>query len=226
MPDQVKLLIGTRKGMFIYSAGRSREGWHLSPPMLPGWSIYNMAGDTRGGGRRLYSAANHWAWGPSVAKNADGGEDWDYRSTGLGFPQDMGVAIQNIWCVTPGHDSEPGVVYAGTQPAGLFRSEDWGQNWAPVDALNRHADRQRWGGTGGGDSCLQSIEIDPRDAKHMYVAISSGGSYETKDGGKTWKLFSQTAVPKSDAAVAFMKQIMETVPEAAVRELPPDIDPL
>src|SRR5438874_1022963 len=225
MPDSARLLVGTKKGMFIYTSDRSRNRWQLSPPMLPGWSVFNMAADTRDGGKRLYSGANHFAWGPSVAKNTNGGEDWDYHSPGLGFPKDMGVAIQNIWSVAPGHKSQPGVVFAGTQPAGLFRSEDWGQNWMPVDGINRHPDRQRWAGTGGGDSCLHSIEIDPRDAKHMYIAISSGGSYETKDGGETWKMFSQTAVPKSDAALAFMKQIEETIPDATVRDLPPDIDP-
>ena len=160
MPDSAKLLVGTKKGMFIYTSDRSRDRWQLSPPMLPGWSVFNMAADMRDGGSRLYAAANHFAWGPSVAKNTNGGEDWDYHSPGLGFPKDMGVAIQNIWSVAPGHKSQPGVVFAGTQPAGLFRSEDRGQHWAPVDGINRHPDRKRWSGTGGGDSCLHSIEID------------------------------------------------------------------
>ena len=51
--------------------------------------------------------------------------------------------------------------------------------------------------SGGGDSCLHSIEIDPRDAKRMYVAVSSGGSYVTDDGGETWKIFSHAAIVRN-----------------------------
>jgi hypothetical protein len=221
-----RIMVGTRKAGFIYSADASRKAWRLSRPILTGWSMYNMAADTRGGATHLYAAANHWAWGPSVAKSDDGGTTWDYRSTGLGFPKDMGVTIQNIWHVTPGNDDEPGVVYAGTQPAGLFRSADWGRTWTPVDGLTRHPSRETWSMSGGGDSCLHSIVIDPRDARHMYVAISAGGSFETKDGGATWENFSDRAVPSNEKARDFTKQAAELFPQQNAKPRSPDIDPL
>ncbi|MHB8376708.1 MAG: WD40/YVTN/BNR-like repeat-containing protein [Dehalococcoidia bacterium] len=222
MAAGVKLLVGTRKGAFIYTSDERRERWSLSEPILPGWSVYHMSADLRGGAPRLYAAANHWAWGRSVAKSADLGKSWDWRSSGLGFPQDMGVTVQNVWHVCPGHESEPGVVYAGTQPAGLFRSEDGGQTWQPVDAINRHALRADWSGTGGGDSSIHSIELDPRDARRMYVAISAGGSYVTSDGGDTWDLFSHTAIARTQTAREFIKAISEQFPQ----ELPPGVDPM
>lgn len=138
MAGQVKVLVGTRKAAFIYTSDAKRERWEISQPIYTGWSIYNMAADVRGDHPRLYAAANHFAWGPSVAKSDDLGATWDYRSKGLAFPKDSGRVIQNVWNITPGHPSEPGVVYAGTQPAGLFRSEDWGRTWAGVEALNNH----------------------------------------------------------------------------------------
>jgi hypothetical protein len=221
MADKVQVLVGTRKGAFIYTSDAKRERWEVSEPQLTGWGVLHLSADNRDGGRRYYAAANHWAWGPSVAKSSDG-KEWDWRSTGLGFPQDMDTSIGNVWQVEPGHPSEPGVLYAGTQPAGLFRSEDWGQNWAPVDALNRHPQRQRWSGTGGGDSCLHSLSIDPRDAKRMYAAVSAGGSYATSDGGKTWEIFSHTAIPQTDSALEFTRQINEQFAD----QIPEDVDPL
>lgn len=216
------LMVGTKKGAFIYTADSARRNWQLSEPILTGWSVFHAAADIRRDTPRLYLAANHWAWGPSVAKSDDLGKNWDWRSTGLGFPQDMGVTVQNVWNVRPGLESEPGVVYAGVQPAGLFRSEDWGQTWEPVDALNRHPMRERWSGTGGGDSCVHSIEIDPRDASRIYTAVSAGGCYRTDDGGNTWEQFSQTAVPTTEKAIEFTKAVMEQFPDA----VPPDVDPL
>jgi photosystem II stability/assembly factor-like uncharacterized protein len=233
MPDQVKVLVGTKKGAFIYTSDAARRNWQVSDPILTGWTIHHMNADTRNSRPRLYMAANHWAWGPSVAKSDDGGKNWDYNSRGLGFPQDMDVRMQNVWNVAIGHASEPGVIYAGVQPAGVFRSEDYGESWQGVDGLNRNPYRQYWSGTGGGDSCANSIEIDPRDPKHMFVAISSGGSYVTHDGGNDWKLFSLTAIPTNDKARKWMAQ-METemanpppaMPEIPQPPRPPGVDPL
>jgi photosystem II stability/assembly factor-like uncharacterized protein len=240
---RVKVLVGTRKGGFIYTSDGRRRTWDLSEPILPGWSFYHMAGDARSDPPRLYAAANHWAWGRAVAKSTDLGKTWDFRSEGLAFPPDLKGSeplapnvpgewantppgrIANVWHVAPGHPSEPGVVYAGTQPAGLFRSEDWGHSWEPVDSMNRHPYRKYWTGTGGGDSCLHSIHVDPRDARHVYLSVGAGGSYQSRDGGETWELFCHNAVPTDPRAVALIQQfIVEGVP-AGVDRGPWDRDP-
>ena len=125
--------------------------------------------------------------------------------------------------MTPGHESEPGVVYAGTQPAGLFRSEDWGQSWRPVEGINRHPNRQYWTGTGGGDSCIHSIHVHPADAKRIFLCVGAGGSYESKDGGETWELFSHNAIVTNSMGKQVLAQLLAQMPEAF--ELPPDKDP-
>jgi photosystem II stability/assembly factor-like uncharacterized protein len=240
---QVKLLVGTRKGGFIYTSDQRRQKWEVSDPILPGWSFYHMSADLRDGTPRFYAAANHWAWGRSVAKSSDLGKTWDYRSTNLAFPPDMkdfiaGLkrtetpapgdwantapgAIGNVWCVSPGHESEPGVVYAGTQPAGLFRSEDWGHSWSPVESINRHPNRRYWTGTGGGDSCIHSIQVDPRDAKHIYLCVASGGTYESNDHGETWNLITHKALVTNPMASKLMQELVQEFPT----ELPPGMDP-
>lgn len=228
----VRLLVGTKKGAFIYTSDEKRQHWEISEPIMAGWSVSHMAVDARREPARLYAGASHWAWGPSIARSDDGGATWEQRSPGLAFPKDMGIAMQAVWNVCPGNESEPGVVFAGTQPAGLFRSEDWGDHWASVETVNRHPYRQYWNGTGGGDSCLHSIEIDPRDPRHMYLAISSGGTYETKDGGSTWELCSRKwdllATPETRQ---FMAQQEKTFAEAMAAfmanmpKLPENVDP-
>jgi photosystem II stability/assembly factor-like uncharacterized protein len=242
---QVKLLVGTKKAGFVYTSDEKREKWEISDPILPGWSFFHMSGDTRDSTPRLYAAANHWAWGPSVAKSTDGGRTWDYRSENLAFPPEMkeykerrdlppGVpgdwdntpagTIGNIWNVQAGHESEPGVVFAGTQPAGLFRSEDWGQSWEPVDSINRHENRKGWGGTGGGDSCIHSIHVHPDDPKQIFLCVGSGGSYKSMDGGKTWELFTQNAVVTNEEGKKVLASLVAQMPEVFA-DIPPDKDP-
>ena len=223
MSTQVRLLVGTRKAAFIYTSDAKREAWEVSEPLLPGWSVYHLAADTRRDPARIYAAANHWAWGPSVARSDDGGKTWEQRSPGLAFPKDMGVTVANVWHVEPGHASQPGVVFAGTQPGGLFRSEDWGDSWAPVESFNRHRYRQFWGPTGGaGASSLHSLQVDPRDADRIYGSVSSGGTYFTEDGGQTWGLCSHGLIATTPDARKFLAEIAAQFPP---RDLPPDVDP-
>ena len=154
---QVKLLVGTRKGAWIFTSDATRERWDISESAHAGLVRLPHGGRHTPRPPRLYAAANHWAWGRSVSYSDDLGRTWEQRSPGLAFPEDMGVTVGNVWHVEPGHESQPGVVYAGTQPGGLFRSEDWGQSWAPVESLNRHKYRQFWGESGGGDpACTRS----------------------------------------------------------------------
>jgi photosystem II stability/assembly factor-like uncharacterized protein len=243
MASRVMVLVGTKKAGFIYTSDEKREKWEISDPILPGWTFYNMAADTRNGMPRLYAAANHWAWGRAVAKSTDMGKTWDYRSEKLAFPPDMKDFIDslpkregpipgdwgntapgtigNIWAVSPGHESQPGVVFAGTQPAGLFRSEDWGESWQPVESINRHANRRWWSGTGGGDSCIHSIHVDPRDPNHIYLCVASGGTYESKDNGETWDVITHKAVVTNTEGAKLMQQLVQEFP----MELPPGMDP-
>lgn len=76
MAASVHVLVGTRKALFVYSSDMQRKEWTVSEPMLPGWSIANAAADTRDGKPRLYAAATHDVWGPSIAKSTDGGDHW------------------------------------------------------------------------------------------------------------------------------------------------------
>lgn len=241
--SKVQVLVGTKKAGFIYTSDERRERWELSEAILPGWTFYNMTADLRSDPPRLYAAANHWAWGPSVAKSTDGGKTWDYRSEGLAFPPDMKSpatpppgapgewantppgAIGSIWCVVPGHESEPGVVFAGTQPAGLFRSEDWGHSWRPVEAINRHPYRKYWSGTGGGDSCIHSIHVDPRDSKRIYLSVGAGGSYQSKDNGESWELFSHNAVATHPEAKKLIQQFIVEGMDPSIDRGPWDKDP-
>jgi hypothetical protein len=40
--------------------------------------------------------------------------------------------VSKVWHVEPGRADEPGVVYAGVEPAALFKSEDGGDTWGEV----------------------------------------------------------------------------------------------
>ncbi|MFA7248092.1 MAG: exo-alpha-sialidase [Dehalococcoidia bacterium] len=223
----VHLFVGTRKGAFVYTADDAREAWTLSPPMMPGWTISHMVADTRRDIPRLLAGGSHWAWGPMVARSDDHGATWSERSTGLAFEADRGESVGSVWNVRPGRASEPGVVYAGTQPAGLFRSTDWGETWTAVEAVNQHPYREFWGPSGGGASALHSIELHPTDPACMYISIATGGTYVTRDSGRTWDLCSHRAIPTNPMQKEMWENIAERYPQFADMDfpVPPGVDP-
>jgi hypothetical protein len=100
-----------------------------------------------------------------------------------------GSAVDIVFWLSPGHESQAGVWYAGTAPPGMFITKDGGDTWAPVEGFNTYCqanDGLNGEGATPGGQLTHSILIDPRDAKHMYVSISVGGTFESTDAGASW----------------------------------------
>ena len=55
-----------------------------------------------------------------------------------------------IWALEPGGADEPGTLWAGTMPGGLFRSRDRGESWDMIRPLWDMPERNKWLG-GGAD---------------------------------------------------------------------------
>jgi len=185
------LWIGTRKGLFALRPDERRRAWRLVGPQFLGHIVHHVVQDPREP-RRLTMAAKTGHLGPTVYRSGDGGRRWTEAAVPPAFRKaregENPRAVERVFWLTPGHPSEPGVWYAGTAPAGLFRSEDHGAHWSSVSGFNDHPMNSKWAAglrTPDGE-LLHSIRIDPRDARHMYLAISIGGVFESTDGGADW----------------------------------------
>ncbi len=187
------LLIGTKKGGFILRGDRSRKSWKVNGPIMLGSGVHHMVLDPRDG-KTLLMTGFTGHLGPSVFRSVDGGKTWKEAKQPPAFKKakegETGKVVKHNFWLTPGHASEPNVWYAGTSPQGLFRSEDGGVTWEGVASFNDDPGWDKW--TGGAQDGtpdgpkMHSIIIDPRDKRHMYIGMSSGGIHETMDQGKTW----------------------------------------
>ncbi len=174
------LLVGTRKGLFLIR--RSDDGWSTPEPRMAGWSVNHAAADPRDGS--LLACTNNWVYGGAFHRSTDGGDNWE-RSEGLAMPQASGLTLNATWHVEPGHVSQPGRLWLGVDPGGLFRSDDGGATWEPVAGLMDHPTRERWE-PGAGGLCAHSITLDADNADRMWAGISAAGVFRTEDGGETW----------------------------------------
>ncbi|GAA1262859.1 sialidase family protein [Streptomyces aureus] len=182
---EVLLTVGTRKGLFI---GRRRGGgaWEFDEgPYFNSQAVYSVAIDTRGDVPRLLAGGDSAHFGPSVFHSDDLGRTWTEPSQpAVKFPKDTGASLERVWQLHPAA-AERDVVYAGTEPAALYRSEDRGETFDLVRPLWEHPTRSKWVPGGGGEG-LHTVVTDPRDARAVTVAVSTAGVFRTRDGGQSW----------------------------------------
>jgi photosystem II stability/assembly factor-like uncharacterized protein len=180
------LAIGTSKGLFLAQSTDDRRTWQVSAPHFLMTSVYAVGIDGRRSTPRLLAGVTSSHFGPSVSISDDLGETWQEPDHApIAFPEDTGESLKQVWQLAPGPDSEPDVVYAGTQPSALFRSTDGGRTYEMVRALWDHPHREHWG-AGFGGQAIHTILPDPRDPGSVLVAMSTGGVYRTRDGGASW----------------------------------------
>lgn len=218
------ILLGTRKGTIIFD--RTNANWRPRPITHAGVPVCYAARDPRDG--TLWASLDHGHWGPKLSRSRDGGVTWT-DITSLKYPQGAryvvkylptpdfnpespsaqpeyaNASVLKIWNITFGHANQPGRLYAGTIPGGLFVSDDGGNSWELNRPLWNHNSRggdlfagdastvNQWNGTpasidyGVFEPGIHSIVVNPRDHNHMYVAVSTAGVIETTDGGQNWQ---------------------------------------
>jgi hypothetical protein len=195
----VDLLVATRKGAFLLRGNSSRRSWRIEEPHFLGHETNHLTSDPRDGTTWLL-AAKTGHLGPTVFRSTDRGQSWSEARRPPAFPKapegQDGPALDRVFCLAPGHGSQPGVWWAGSVPHALFRSEDGGGSWEVVVGFRDYLDGlraqkpPRFFPTPGG-AITHSILVDPRDANHLYVSLSTGGSFETSDAGASWRPLNQ-----------------------------------
>jgi len=195
---RVALLIATRKGAFMLSSDSLRRDWKLSAPIMLGNIVHHIVLDPRDR-RTILMAARTGHLGPTVFRSADFGKKWKEAEKPPAFPKaeegQKGLVLDHVFWLAPAHAGEAGAWYAGSSPQGLFRSEDEGTSWEGVAGFNQNPMRETWtggerDGTPDGPK-MHSILIDPRDPNHMYIGMSSGGVFESRNKGVSWKPLNQ-----------------------------------
>lgn len=189
---RILLMIGTRKGAFFFRGDAARRQWRLDGPHLLGCIVHHLVLDPRDN-RTMLMATRTGHLGPIIMRSTDRGRTWAEAKQPPAFAKvpegQTGLAVDHTFWLSPGLPSQPGVWWAGTSPPGLFRSEDGGVTWSGIEGFNRDLVKRLAGiGQGTPDGQVtHSILVDPRDPGHLYVGLSGGGSFESKDGGASWR---------------------------------------
>ena len=185
MADRTLVMVGTRKGLWLGTSDEAREEWEFSGPHFDMEEVYSCLVDKRGETPRLLAGASSSWLGPQVWRSDDLGASWQGTPNGaVRFPDDTGAKVERVWQLVPG--PEDGVVYAGTEPAAVFRSTDRGETFSLERALWDHPHRPEWN-AGFGGQAFHTVLPHPADPRSVTAALSTGGVYQTSDGGQSWE---------------------------------------
>ena len=178
------LLVGTRKGLWIGRSDEARQEWAWTGPHFNIEEVYSCMIDTRGDQPRLLVGSSSSWLGPQVWRSDDLGETWQETPNGaVRFPDDTDATLARVWQLTPG--ARPEIVYAGTEPGAVFKSTDRGESFTLERALWDHPHREQWN-AGFGGQAFHTVLPHPTDVDSVTVALSTGGVYQTTDGGASW----------------------------------------
>lgn len=156
---------------------KADTSWKLIEHETP-WRLMGVAVDTHLKNRIYLATFDH---GLQISK--DGGETWDPAGPGIASNRIMSVAVSPTETI----DGKQ-VVWAGTEPSYLYRSEDGGESWQTFPALNDIPSRSTWMFPPRPYTHhVQSIQPDLHDPEKIYIGIELGGVLRSLDKGNTWE---------------------------------------
>ena len=184
-----RLLVGTRKGLFILLRDASQK-WRIDSTHFLAEPVSMVLHDARTD--VLHVALNLGHFGVKMWRSRDGATTWEETPAPIYPPQPESGAeekpwnLVQVWALESGGVDQPGLLWAGTLPGGLFISRDQGDSWELNRPLWDCDGRKEWGGGGYDTPGIHSICVDPRHSETVSVAISTGGIWQTQDGGASW----------------------------------------
>jgi hypothetical protein len=188
------LWVATRKGLF---ALKGSAGFRIDAPAFLGDPVTMVLDDLRDGA--VYAALNLGHFGVKLHRSTDRGASWQECAVpsyadvppqsapaDADAPAPQPPTLKMLWALESGGADQPGRLWAGTLPGGLFRSDDGGQHWELVRSLWDRPERANWFGGGYDWPGIHSVFIDPRHSTHVFVGVSCGGAWASADDGATW----------------------------------------
>ena len=116
-------------------------------------------------------------------RSSDAGASWEHVGEGITREKVMSVAVSPLEQV-----GGYGVVYAGTEPSAIFRSEDRGNTWRDLVALRQLPSAPTWSFPPRPyTSHIRWITPDPVRAGRIFAAAEAGALIRSLDGGQTWE---------------------------------------
>jgi photosystem II stability/assembly factor-like uncharacterized protein len=177
-----RLLVATLRGVAILETSEAGTAWTNHGIRLDGHHCSSLMIEPRRGGifAGMHSGGLYFS--------PDGGETWEKRSDG--------ITIEHVFSLGYAHRGNDIVLYAGTEPASMFRSNDYGASWVELPGVKETKGREKWSFPSPPHHAhVKTMTIDPRDSNVIYAGVEQGDLLKTTDGGMTWRVLDDYSKP-------------------------------
>ncbi|HVT27551.1 MAG TPA: exo-alpha-sialidase [Lacipirellulaceae bacterium] len=159
--SSVRVLVGTRKGAFIFTSDGKRQKWDISGPHFAGWEIFHMKGSPADSNRIYVSQSSGW-FGQVIQRSDDGGKTWHTPGS---LPEDL--------------KSPDGM------PKGESNKFVYDTSAATGKPLTTH---QWYDGTQHPWEFKRVWHVEPSldDPDTVYAGVEDAAIFRSTDGGKSW----------------------------------------
>jgi len=176
------MLVATTEGVAEFTRPGPRAPWSCTrKDILAGHHVSALVHESRSG---LLFAGLHFQGGVMVS--ADRGKTWEARNKGLQSEHAYTLFAKYI-------DSRT-VMYLGTEPAMLYRSEDLGLNWTALPAMRDVPDTDKWLFPRSVPH-IKNIASHPSQPQTLYICVEQGDLLKSTDDGKSWRQLSSLDRP-------------------------------
>ena len=167
------IYVGLHDGVCSVSSDDEGKTWELGPVTSLPHAAARLAVSPVDG-KRAWLAA----YEAGVYRTDDGGRTWSHVGS---YPTDYAHSVL-------ADSADPDAVYAGSEPAALFRSEDSGGSWMECTGFRAVPESSEWGfHAPTRDSHVRDLRVSPTDAGLLYGGIEVGGVVRSRDGGASWQ---------------------------------------
>lgn len=188
------ILVGTRKGLITFKL-KNNGTYEVENISFEGMPVSIAYADGISG--TWWAALDHGHWGVKLHRSMDRGNQWE-EVNAPAYPEGSEIkpgtkaSLNYIWAISNGGKSFPSRLWVGTDPGGLFLSEDAGNTYNLVESLWNHPSRKdNWFGGGRDNPGIHSVVVDPRNENRVLIGVSCAGVFETTDAGKKWAVMNK-----------------------------------
>ncbi|MBV9175719.1 MAG: hypothetical protein JO297_01630 [Nitrososphaeraceae archaeon] len=173
-----KLVAAMQGSLLILES--SNKGWKMDES-LKGTSPQCLAFDP-GNTNRAYCGT----FGDGLWKTDDGGQTWyNIGKSSISSKDVMSVSVSRH--LKKRENNGFNTVYVGTEPTALYRSDDGGESWEKMSALNNLKSSTSWSfPPRPWTSHVRWIEPDKTNPDYVFAAIEAGALVQSHDRGRTW----------------------------------------
>jgi len=171
-----EILVGTREGVVTITRAGSASEWKVGHRAITDKHISAIIKEPESG--LVFAGAFHGA----IHVSKDDGKTWEARANGM--------TEHNVYSLAAKRIDGRVRVFAGTEPAHLFATDDLGLNWKEIPSLRSVPSVPNWSFPAPPHiGHVKHINFDPENPTTLYASVEVGGLLRSTDGGEGWEEF-------------------------------------